>query len=84
MLVANKVDITGARREVTREKAEQLAREHKMRYFEVSAKEGTGVDEVFKFIAQQVADNHRLDQNGFGRAKLSSRGSGEKTDSKCC
>ena len=76
VLVANKSDLV-ARRVVSREDGEQLAARHNMNYFEVSAKEGTGVETVFVAISKQASEN------GGAKPPRLSKGQ-EKVGNKCC
>jgi len=48
-LVGNKIDLES--RQVRKEEAEEYARSIGIRYFEVSAKNNTGIDELFTAIA---------------------------------
>ncbi len=54
IIIGNKVDLS---REVSFEEAKKLANEHKILYYETSAKKNIGVDEAFKGIILQVLDN---------------------------
>ncbi|KAK8839140.1 hypothetical protein M9Y10_032613 [Tritrichomonas musculus] len=51
-LVGNRCDLT-EQRKVTKEEAESFAHERGLRYFETSAKENEGLDEVFDYVARQ-------------------------------
>ena len=55
ILVGNKVDLTESRK-VTREKAEELAQSLGVEYFETSAKDGSGTQEVFERLANMVSE----------------------------
>ena len=50
ILVGNKIDI--GYREVTEKEGKSFAKENNMKYFETSAKTGTGIKEVFNYIYQ--------------------------------
>ena len=52
ILIANKMDAPN--QEVTAEQGQALAREHKMEFFQTSAKTGENVDVMFDEIAQKV------------------------------
>lgn len=54
VLVANKVDLPRNVWQVSREEAVALADKHGMAFFEVSAKEGTGVTEAFLELARLI------------------------------
>ncbi|WFD41882.1 GTP-binding protein [Malassezia psittaci] len=60
ILVGNKCDWE-EKRAVTKEQAEELAKELGISYVETSAKSSTNVDEAFFKLAQQVKD-HLVDQ----------------------
>ena len=51
-LVGNKIDLEA--RQVRREEAEEYARSIGIRYFEVSAKNNTGIDDLFTEIAKAL------------------------------
>lgn len=55
VLVGNKVDLT-AERAVTSAEAEAYAQRHNMDYIETSAKDGTGVSDVFYRIAKLIKE----------------------------
>eukprot|EP00826_Nyctotherus_ovalis_P066415 TRINITY_DN980_c0_g3_i1.p1 TRINITY_DN980_c0_g3~~TRINITY_DN980_c0_g3_i1.p1 ORF type:complete len:201 (-),score=57.13 TRINITY_DN980_c0_g3_i1:127-729(-) len=52
VLVGNKIDIN--KRETEYEEADRFAKEYGLKYFEVSAKEGVGVDEMFTAVASEL------------------------------
>lgn len=52
-LIGNKADLD-ASRDVTREEAEEFAREHGLTFLETSAKSGENVEEAFLQTAQQI------------------------------
>lgn len=52
-LVGNKLDLVENRR-INKEEAENFAHKHNIQYFETSAKEGEGIDQVFKFITEEI------------------------------
>eukprot|EP01016_Furgasonia_blochmanni_P034075 TRINITY_DN3635_c0_g2_i2.p2 TRINITY_DN3635_c0_g2~~TRINITY_DN3635_c0_g2_i2.p2 ORF type:complete len:152 (-),score=27.13 TRINITY_DN3635_c0_g2_i2:173-628(-) len=51
VLVANKIDLP---RTVSTEEGKELAAKYKAKYFEVSAKANTGVDEVFTHLIREI------------------------------
>ncbi|EHB07786.1 Ras-related protein Rab-13 [Heterocephalus glaber] len=53
LLLGNKCDME-ARRKVQWERADQLAREHGIRFFETSAKSSVNVDEAFSSLARDI------------------------------
>ena len=56
-LVANKIDLE--KREVKREEAEEYAKRNKMNYFEISARKGIGVKEIFNQMYKDVYDLYK-------------------------
>ena len=52
-LVGNKIDDV-EHRVIQREQAERFARKQELEYFETSAKEGTGIEEMFNTVAEQL------------------------------
>ena len=53
LLVGNKYDLAEERRTVTEEEAKQYAENNGMKFFEVSAKTGDGIDDMFKYIISE-------------------------------
>ena len=64
ILVGNKSDLTRA---VTREEAEELADQYKIKYFETSAKENSNVEQAFRELAT-MALKRRMSGAGRGPA----------------
>lgn len=58
VLAGNKSDMS-AKRQVLYEEAEKMAREHNMIFYEVSAKMGDGVQELFKAMGERIAASHQ-------------------------
>ena len=54
LLVGNKCDLKEKQREVTTEEAKEYAAENKMKFFEVSAKTGKGIENMFKSIISEL------------------------------
>jgi small GTP-binding protein len=54
-IVANKKDLDGTARVIPREHGESLAAEHQLPFFEVSAKTGEGVEQLFETVARKLA-----------------------------
>jgi len=68
LLVANKCDM---KREVSTEEGEKMAKEFHAKYFETSAKLGTGVDTVFKEMTKLLLAGHKEDaSHGSGKKRL--------------
>ncbi|XP_025771007.1 ras-related protein Rab-13 isoform X2 [Panthera uncia] len=76
LLLGNKCDME-AKRRVRKEQADQLAREHGIRFFETSAKSSTNVDEAFSSLARDI-----LLKSGGRRSGNSHRPPG--TDLRAC
>ena len=51
-IAGNKIDLED--RQVSKEDAQSFATEHGLAYYEVSAKQDVGVDEMFKEIAKKL------------------------------
>jgi Ras-related protein Rab-5C len=51
-LVGNKIDLD--QRMVSRDLADSVAKQHSLPYFEVSAKENIGIDDMFRSIAKSL------------------------------
>ncbi len=58
ILVGNKCDLTNAR-QVSIEEGQNLANEYNIKFFEVSAKEGTNVDELFSYIVYEIYQENK-------------------------
>ena len=58
-LCGNKIDLEG--RLITKEEAEQLAKQFGTKYFEVSAKTGEGIEEMFNALGQDIVGMPRVD-----------------------
>ena len=56
ILLGNKCDLL-EQREVTKEQAEKVAEQYKMKYFETSAKTGQGIKDGFETVASQIIKN---------------------------
>jgi len=53
VLVGNKSDLNEERK-VEKEQAESLAKEHNLKYFEISAKENNGIEEVMNYMMSTI------------------------------
>lgn len=56
VLLANKVDLSPETHRISSADGQKLASKHNMDFFEVSAKEGKSIDEVFMKLAQLVVN----------------------------
>ena len=65
VLIGNKID-KKKEREVKYEEAKELANEYGMEYFESSAKDGDGVEEVFRYTAKSLYERFYIQKiNNF-------------------
>lgn len=80
ILIGNKIDVKGKKIETARGKA--LADEYGMRFFETSAKDGTGVKDAFHTLARDVVMKMAAAAEGAGGAggDAKSAKSGDKKD----
>ena len=93
MLIGTKCDLT-EERAVTREEAEQIAREHGMKYYETSARSNINIQEAFSDMIDSVYQNKFMDPNaevkrdtiklGGSKAVTSAAGSDGKKKKGCC
>ena len=60
VLVGNKIDIDESEKQVSRDVAQKYAEHHNMLFFEVSAKTGEGVGELFKKVSEELARRFNL------------------------
>ncbi|XP_044065194.1 ras-related protein Rab-13 isoform X1 [Siniperca chuatsi] len=81
MLLGNKCDIE-AKRKVSKETGEKLAKDHGIRFFETSAKSSINVEESFLSLARDILQKSSKKTGPTGReVKITS--STEKKSSKC-
>ena len=94
ILVGNKIDLE-ENRTVSTEEGKNLANKLKMGFYEVSAKDGTGINNLFQKIVNEVYDkNNRefksmasieiMDSKDEKRFSLGRNNSGESKKKKCC
>ena len=94
ILVGNKIDLE-ENRTVSTEEGKSLANKLKMGFYEVSAKDGTGINNLFQKIVNEVYDkNNRefksmasieiMDSKDEKRFSLGGNNSGESKKKKCC
>ena len=57
-LAGNKNDLY-EKQEVSRKEGQKLATDHELNFYETSAKENTGIPELFKHMATQMANKKR-------------------------
>ena len=79
--MGNKCDLD-ARREVSKEEGDALAKKHNIRHFEASAKNNINVDEAFMSVAQSILSHDSSAAVGASSVKIAVTGS-EKAGG-CC
>ena len=84
VLVGNKSDLAG-QRQVSIEDAEEFAKDNNLKYYEVSAKEGTKVVELFFYLANEIYQSHTYEENSYNKnITLKKEKSKKKDKKKCC
>ena len=86
LLIGNKCDQT-AKRAVTLEEGQDLARQLKIDFIETSAKEVMNVDKVFKIMAENILNRitHGTEEEAPNQLSNNrARGNKEKSDKSCC
>ena len=64
LLIGNKCDLEKDQRQVTTEEAQEYAEDNDMKFIEVSAKEGTNInDDMFNSIIQDLLDDMEKEKN---------------------
>jgi len=77
IIIGNKVDLP--KREVTKEEANNYAREYHFHYYETSAKTGEGIDLAIRDLVKKVMNSEK--KNGNNNIKLNQT---KKKSGKCC
>ena len=73
VLVGNKCDLFNERR-VSFEEAETFAKNNNMKFFEASAKDGTNVNELFYYLANEIYhDNNSVESNENNKVTLTKK-----------
>ena len=84
VLVGNKSDLAG-QRQVSIEDAEEFAKNNNLKYYEVSAKEGTKVVELFFYLANEIYQSHTYEEYNENKTiTLKKEKSKKKDKKKCC
>ena len=84
VLVGNKSDLAG-QRQVSIEDAEEFAKNNNLKYYEVSAKDGTKVVELFFYLANEIYQSHTYEEiNENKTITLKKEKSKKKDKKKCC
>ena len=63
LLVGNKCDLGKDKRQVSTEEAQQYAKEKNMEFIEVSAKEGTNINDMFNSSLSKILDDMEKEKN---------------------
>ena len=58
-IAGNKSDLED-RRQVEKEMVDDFCKQHNLKYFEISAKSGNGINEVFDYLIKQLLSNNKL------------------------
>ena len=82
ILIGNKVDLE-KERAIKKEEGEKMAEEHGIKYFETSALNGEGINEVFEYLAKLILKMKRQDICKSGNITLSSKNA-KKKEKKFC
>ena len=77
VLFGNKADMPKEKWEINSEEVIKFAKEKNIKYFETSAKNNTGINEGFSYIANEIYDNKDIYNNNMISIKV------EKNNSKC-
>lgn len=81
VLVGNKLDLE-SQRQVSKEQAEQFAKNEKFKYFETSSKNNIGIEETFQYLAEEM---YRIKQNQNGnKHNITINDKKQKKKKKCC
>ncbi|KAJ3102903.1 Intraflagellar transport protein 27 [Phlyctochytrium planicorne] len=65
VLIANKIDVPGTRRQVTMQQGQEFAKANKMAYFETSAANNVEVDAPFYFLSNWFHDHFESSRKAF-------------------
>ncbi|XP_074794479.1 ras-related protein Rab-13 isoform X1 [Natator depressus] len=82
LLLGNKCDME-TKRKVQRERAEKLAKEHGIRFFETSAKSSVNVEEAFNTLAQDILLKSTKKLGKIPKGHLDLKSSPKRSSSKC-
>ena len=80
-LVGNKIDLEG-KRVITKEEGQKYAEDNQINYFEVSAKSGEGIHDLFNDIIKGSIDKLNIDDKDQIFAQLDNKT--KKRKKKCC
>ena len=83
VLVGNKCDLDNSR-EISIEQGENLAQKYKIKFFEASAKDGTNINEVFEYLANEIYKVKKFDIRNNTCSTVLSPEQIKKDKKKCC
>ena len=83
ILLGNKIDLE-EKREVKKEDGEDFAEEHKIKFFEISNKEGINIDEACLTLLLEILTNFKKNEKSCNASVLSTYSFKEKKSKKCC
>ena len=83
VLVGNKCDLEGSRA-VSTEEGKMYAEKNKIKFFETSAKDGTNINEVFEYIANEIYKEEKMEMRSVTSSQVLSKEQTFKKKKKCC
>ena len=72
VLVGNKCDLEGSRA-VSNEEGKIYAEKNKIKFFETSAKDGTNINEVFEYIANEIYKEQKMEMRSVTSSQVLSK-----------
>ena len=83
VLVGNKCDLEGSRA-VSTEEGKMYAEKNKIKFFETSAQDGTNINEVFEYIANEIYKEQKMEMRSVTSSQVLSKEQTFKKKKKCC